>query len=88
MCDDQWGISDAEVVCKQLYNLTSDTVAYTNAYFGQGTGPIWLDEVQCTGSETHLVDCKKSGIGIHDCGHDEDAGVQCLSNEFAGKSIE
>ena len=68
VCDDQWGASDAEVVCGQLeYNLTSDVVAYTNAYFGQGTGLIWLNNVQCTGSETHLVNCTNSGIGNHNC---------------------
>ena len=83
VCDDQWDTANAEVVCRQLeYNLTSDAVAYTNAYFGRGTGPIWLDDVQCTGSETHLVNCTNRGIGKHDCGHHEDAGVQCLSNEF------
>ena len=88
VCDDHWDRTDAEVVCRQLeYNLTSDVVAYTNAYFGKGTGHTWLDNVQCTGSETHLVNCTNSGIGINDCGHDEDAGVQCLSNKFAGKSI-
>ena len=86
VCDDQWDASDAEVVCRQLYNLTSDAVAYTNAYFGQGTGPIWLDDVQCTGSETHLVNCTNEGIGIIDCRHDEDAGVQCLSLNDTGKS--
>ena len=87
VCADQWDTADAEVVCGQLeYNLTSEVVAYTNAYFGRGTGPIWLDDVQCTGSETHLVNCTNSGIGRHNCEHDEDAGVQCLSNKFAGKS--
>ena len=86
VCDDQWDASDAEVVCRQLYNLTSNAVAYTNAYFGQGTGPTWLDDVQCTGSETHLVNCTKNGIGIHNCGHHEDAGVQCLSLNDTGKS--
>ena len=85
VCDDQWDASDAEIVCRQLgYNLTG--VASTNAYFGQGTGPIWLDEVQCTGSETHLVSCSKNAIGIHNCEHHEDAGVQCISLNDAGKS--
>ena len=80
VCDDHWGISDAEVVCRQLGYLTSSN-AYHGAHFGQGTGPIWLDSVQCTGSETHLVNCTNRGdIGIHDCGHDEDAGVECHLN--------
>ena len=86
VCDDQWDTADAEVVCRQLYNLTSDVAAYTNAYFGRGTGPIWLDDVQCTGSETHLVNCTNSGIGTGDCRHDEDGGVQCLSLNDTGKS--
>ena len=87
VCDDQWDASDAEVVCRQLYNLTSDAVAHRYAYFGQGTGPIWLDNVQCTGSETHLFNCENSGdlgIHVHDCGHHEDAGVACNTT---GKTI-
>ena len=78
VCDDDWDTFDAEVVCRQLgYNLTGD--AYHQAYFGQGTGHIWLDTVQCTGSETHLVNCTNEGIGNHNCEHDEDAGVRCIS---------
>ena len=76
VCDDQWDTADAEVVCRQLgYNLTS--YAYHGAYFGQGIGPIWLDDVQCTGSETHFINCTNRGIGTHDCRHIEDAGVNC-----------
>ena len=83
VCDDDWDTSDAEVVCRQLgYNLTGG--AYQYAYFGQGTGYIWLDDVQCTGSETHLVNCTNEGIGNHNCEHDEDAGVQCIN---MGESI-
>ena len=84
VCHDLWDTSDAEVVCGQLGYSTSDAITYTDAYFGRGTGPIWLDGVQCTGSETHLVNCTSTyrGIGRHNCGHHEDAGVQCLSNEF------
>ena len=52
---------------------------YANAFFGQGTGPIFLDDLRCTGTETRLVDCPSNGIGIsnHCNGHADDAGVQC-----------
>ena len=45
---------------------------------GGGSGPIYLDEVACTGSENALLACTSSPIGTHNCGHSEDAGVQCL----------
>ena len=47
-------------------------------HFGGGSGPILLDEVQCTGSETDLLQCPHDGIEIHNCFHSEDAGVKCL----------
>ena len=46
------------------------------AHFGQGIGPIQLDNVQCTGTETQLQDC--SLIRTHNCAHYEDAGVTCV----------
>jgi len=48
------------------------TIGFTN-----GASAIWLDEVQCSGTETRLIDCPASPIGTHNCAHIEDAGVRC-----------
>ena len=52
--------------------------ALSSARFGQGTGPIWLDDVFCTGSESELLDCSNNGIGVHNCDHSQDASVRCI----------
>ena len=49
--------------------------------FGGGSGPIILDEVQCTGREISLSQCHHSGIFNHKCRHLEDAGVSCLAGK-------
>ena len=49
--------------------------------FGGGTGPILLDEVQCTGSESSLSQCPHAVIENLDCFHFEDAGVRCFSGK-------
>ena len=55
-------------------------MAQSFAHFGQGSGPITLDNVQCTGTETSLTSCTHGGIGVHNCGHSEDASVICQGN--------
>ena len=76
VCDDSWDINDAAVVCRQL-GYSRATSARENAAFGQGSGPIHYDDVACTGTETRLANCSHPGIGIENCGHNEDAGVVC-----------
>ena len=50
---------------------------YYNAYFGAGTGPIYLDDVVCTSSASQLLECSSSPVLTHNCDHRADAGVGC-----------
>ena len=45
--------------------------------YAGGKGPIFLDEVRCSGSETNLLQCNHNGIGQHNCYHLDDMGVSC-----------
>ncbi|XP_072190756.1 neurotrypsin isoform X1 [Excalfactoria chinensis] len=87
ICDDGWSDKDAAVVCRQL-GYKGQATARTMAYFGEGKGPIHVDNVKCTGSERSLADCIKQDIGTHNCRHSEDAGVICdhLGKKFPGNS--
>eukprot|EP00040_Diaphanoeca_grandis_P034351 m.212758 g.212758 ORF g.212758 m.212758 type:complete len:2119 (-) comp33134_c2_seq2:132-6488(-) len=74
VCDDKWGKPDADVVCRELGYGAG--IAHTSALYGQGLGPILLDDVECTGAEKSLTTCTSSKE-THNCRHSEDAGVQC-----------
>ncbi|KAK7124630.1 hypothetical protein R3I94_018871 [Phoxinus phoxinus] len=76
VCDDKWDVEDANVVCSQLGCGYAVSVSGQGEPYGQGSGPIHLDELNCTGIERSLWECPTLTQG-HDCGHKEDAGVVC-----------
>lgn len=58
-------------------------VSYSNAWFGQGGGAILLDNINCVGIESDLLNCSHHGIGIISsfCTHQYDVGVECPFGE-------
>ncbi|XP_056895210.1 galectin-3-binding protein A-like [Takifugu flavidus] len=77
VCDDGWGVMDAEVVCHQL-GFSGVDIDADLATVSRGSGPIWLDEMNCNGNELDLTHCEFPGWGIHNCQHDEDVRVRCI----------
>ncbi|GMH66728.1 hypothetical protein TrST_g11808, partial [Triparma strigata] len=91
VCRDSFYTSEAQVVCRQL-GLPFASASYGNTYdswvaAGSNTQSIWLDDLQCTGSESTLNSCPHNGWGNVDCGHSRDVGVQCDSSTSGINSI-
>ncbi|XP_006150450.2 soluble scavenger receptor cysteine-rich domain-containing protein SSC5D, partial [Tupaia chinensis] len=76
VCDDAWDLRDAAVACREL-GCGGALAAPGGAFFGEGVGPIILDDLRCRGNETALRFCPARPWGQHDCHHREDAGAVC-----------
>ena len=76
VCDDDWNLQDATVVCRQLGYFNA-TTALGSARFGAGRSPILFSELACIGNESIITECHHHIAGVHNCTHSEDVGVVC-----------
>ena len=74
ICNQLWDDTDANVVCKGL-GYENATLLYSNPV--DKGGMIWMNHVQCDGSERSLVSCTHNGWKDHSCAKGQLAGVVC-----------
>ncbi|XP_059832160.1 deleted in malignant brain tumors 1 protein-like [Hypanus sabinus] len=75
VCDLHWDWNNSNVVCNQLQCGVAVSVL-GGAYFGEGTGPILKNDLQCKGNESSLSDCSV-GSRTYDCSHRNDVSLKC-----------
>jgi len=63
-----------------MMGFAEATHIFKSALLGKGEGPIWLDDLDCVGSENTLLECKRQQFGQHNCYHSEDVGVRCSAH--------
>ena len=79
VCDDGFTEEAAKVVCYSLgFGLFGHEVNIS--LYSIGKSHIWLDDIQCSGSERHISECSHRGWGVHNCGHNEDVAVSCTGD--------
>ncbi|XP_050395591.1 deleted in malignant brain tumors 1 protein [Patella vulgata] len=77
ICDDLWDNNAAGVVCAMAGFAREGAVAKSNSFFGQGSGPIFMDDTVCDGTESSILQCSTKSVDTANCDHREDAGVVC-----------
>ncbi|XP_078391210.1 scavenger receptor cysteine-rich type 1 protein M130-like [Cetorhinus maximus] len=77
----RWDLQDAAVVCRELGCGTAVS-APGGAHFGEGSGPIVTYDVECSGNEAALRDCKSVAWDHYSWLHNNDASAICSDHRF------
>ncbi|XP_078503458.1 soluble scavenger receptor cysteine-rich domain-containing protein SSC5D-like [Lissotriton helveticus] len=87
VCDSDWDVKDAEVVCRQLNCGSASRAETRNDIFRHGVFPVWMSDVKCTGAEKSLFDCPRAPWGFNSCTWKSDGGVQCRGKRSQQQSF-
>ena len=86
ICDDLFDLKDGEVVCRQL-GFPGVSHVYTAYVSAADSVHIWMDNVECLGSEQRIDQCTHNGWAVNNCAHTEDVGLACLLDPVPGKYL-
>ena len=93
ICDNNWGFKDAQIVCRELgyspYGRKNWRVCSkikllccvgavpTNNCSSENQLSFSITDINCTGSEEHLINCSHSNAILDNCNSHDGAGVVC-----------
>ncbi|XP_025100418.1 deleted in malignant brain tumors 1 protein-like isoform X2 [Pomacea canaliculata] len=77
VCDRGFGQEEAQVACRMLGFNSTGAAAVSSVVYGAGSGHIFLDELNCKGTETNLEICSNSMFYLNSCKHSNDVGIVC-----------
>ena len=78
---DVWDQTEAAVVCRQL-GFPGLITALRRSSFGEGSGPVLMSNVQCTGSEKTIQQCQYDDWVKSQEYKNDEVGVICKTHEF------
>lgn len=81
VCNQEWSSQSSKIACQELGFPGS--VRLTKSL--RGLGIIWVDRVQCKGSEKSLLDCSRSIWLPNHCTHWDDVTLQCQSGMIVSR---
>jgi hypothetical protein len=55
---------------------------FTGALYGEGGGPVYIDQLFCNSNDVVLSDCKY--LFLNECSHSRDVSIACNGRSFYG----
>ena len=78
VCDDEWNLNDAEVVCRELgFGPAID--AKSEAFYGQGSNQNCFGNFRCADEVTTIRECSFNELKIRSH-YSKDASVKCAAS--------